>query len=53
VSMPGIVPKFSDTPGAVRFAGPAEIGAHNRDVYQGELGLSDGEMEALKTEGVI
>ncbi len=53
VSMPGIVPKFSDTPGTVRFAGPAEIGADNRDVYQGELGLSTDEIDALKAEGVI
>lgn len=53
VRMPGIVPKFSETPGAVRFAGPPEIGADNVEVYQGDLGLSDDEMETLKAEGVI
>jgi len=53
VTMPGIVPKLSGTPGAVRFPGPVEIGAHNQDVYGGELGLSPDELEALKAEGVI
>lgn len=52
VSMPGIVPKFSATPGAVRFPGPAVIGADNAEVY-GELGLSDADLESLKSEGVI
>jgi formyl-CoA transferase len=53
VTMPGIIPKFSATPGAVRSAGPLQVGEHNREIYQGELGLSDEEIEALKAEGVI
>ncbi len=53
VTMPGIVPKFSATPGAVRFPAPLAIGEHNADVYQGELGLSAEELEALKAEEVI
>jgi len=53
VTMPGIVPKFSSPPGAVRFPGPVAIGEHNRDVYHGDLGLSLDEIEALKAEGVI
>jgi formyl-CoA transferase len=53
VTMPGIVPKFSRTPGAVRFPGPVAIGEHNVDVYQGELGLSVEEFELLKAEEVI
>jgi formyl-CoA transferase len=50
---PGIVPKLSETPGAVRWSAPWERGSHNRDVYCGLLGLSDGELSALEGEGVI
>ena len=39
---PGIVPRFSETPGAVRWSAPWEDGSHNAEVF-GELlvGLSD------------
>jgi len=53
VTMPGIIPKFSATPGAIRFPGPLGVGAHNQEVLGGELGLSAEELEALKAEGVI
>lgn len=53
VTMPGIIPKFSDTPGSVRFPAPAAIGAHNQEIYQGELGLSPQELEALRSDEVI
>ena len=48
----GLVPKFSRTPGAVEFLGPRH-GEHNREVYGGELGLSDAELAELETEEVI
>jgi formyl-CoA transferase len=50
---PGIVPKLSETPGAVRWSAPWERGSHNRDVYCGLLGLSDEELNVLEGEGVI
>ena len=50
---PGIVPKFSETPGAVRWSATWEEGSHNREVYGGLLGLSDAELEALHQEGVL
>ena len=50
--MVGVVPKFSDTPGTVRAAGPA-LGAHNREVYCGWLGLGDDDLERLRHEEVI
>ena len=50
---PGIVPKFSETPGAVRWSGPWEEGSHNRDVYGSLLGLKDDELAELKAEGVL
>ena len=51
--MPGIIPKFSATPGRVRFPGPVQIGEHNQEIYQGELGLSAEEIEDLRKQDVI
>jgi len=50
---PGIVPKFSETPGEVRWSATWEEGSHNGDVYGGLLGLSDGELAELKEQGVL
>ena len=52
LKIPALVPKLSATPGRTDWAGPA-IGAFNRDVYQGLLGLSDAELQALQNQGVI
>jgi succinyl-CoA---D-citramalate CoA-transferase len=50
---PGIVPKFSETPGEVRWSATWEEGSHNRDVYGGLLGLSDDELTSLKVDGIL
>jgi formyl-CoA transferase len=50
---PGIVPKFSETPGEVRWSAPWDEGSHNRDVYGGLLGLSDEQLEELRKEGIL
>lgn len=50
---PGIVPKFSETPGEVRWSATWEHGSHNREVLGGLLGLSDEELEELRAEGVL
>lgn len=50
---PGITPKFSETPGELRWSAPWEEGSHNREVYGELLGLSDGELAELKEEGVL
>jgi formyl-CoA transferase len=50
---PGIVPKFSETPGKVRWSATWDEGSHNGDVYGGLLGLSDDELAKLKEEGVL
>lgn len=49
--VPGVVPKFSETPGQVCTAGPS-LGEHNDDVYQ-SFGISPEELQLLKEEGVI
>lgn len=50
---PGIVPKFSETPGKVRWSARWEQGADNRDVYGGLLGYSDSALAELNKEGVL
>ena len=50
---PGITPKFSETPGAVRWSATWEEGSHNREVYGGLLGLTDDELAELREEGVV
>jgi crotonobetainyl-CoA:carnitine CoA-transferase CaiB-like acyl-CoA transferase len=52
VTMSAPTPRLSDTPGSIRWAGPA-LGAHNREVYAGQLGLSDTELDRLQSSGVI
>jgi Predicted acyl-CoA transferases/carnitine dehydratase len=49
--MPGIVPKLSDTPGEVRWIGPA-LGAHTHSVLQ-RLHLDEAAIDRLRREGVI
>lgn len=52
VRMQGVTPKFARTPGEVRHSGGA-LGADNRSIFVGELGLSEAEFSALQSEGVI
>jgi succinyl-CoA--D-citramalate CoA-transferase len=47
-----VVPKFSATPGSVDFLGPP-MGAHNEEIFCGELGLSKERLAELKAVGVI
>ncbi len=51
VRMQGVVPRFSETPGAVRHAGPT-LGEHNEEVYGG-LGLTATEIAGLRARKVI
>ena len=52
VKMPGVVPRFSATPGSIRSTGPA-MGAHNAEVYGAMLGLTQDEQDRLRERGVI
>lgn len=50
---PGVVPQFSDTPGAIRNAGPPAPGCDNVEVYHELLGLSAETLDELTEQGVI
>jgi formyl-CoA transferase len=50
---PGITPKFSETPGEVRWSATWEEGSHNAEIYGDLLGLSDDEIAALREDGVL
>ena len=52
LAVPAIAPKLAATPGRNDFAGPA-LGAHNREIFCGLLGLAEEEMAALAEAGVI
>ena len=49
---PGIAPRLSLTPGGVKHRAPT-LGEHNQEIYGGMLGVSDAELEALASDGVI
>ncbi|QLG91734.1 CoA transferase [Pseudomonas yamanorum] len=51
VKMPGIVPKLSQTPGAVNWQGPS-LGQHTNDIL-GDLGLTGVDIQRLKASGVV
>ena len=52
LKIPAMPPLLSDTPGATTWPGPP-VGAHNREILGGLLGLSDTEIEALQHEGIV
>lgn len=52
LTMQNAFPRLSDTPSRVKWPGPA-LGAHNDEVYRELLGMTAGDLEALKAEGVI
>lgn len=51
VTIPGIVPKLSKTPGQTRWLGP-ELGEHTLEVLA-SLGIANEELSILKANGVI
>lgn len=51
VKMPGIAPKLSETPGAVRWSGP-ELGEHTEAVLA-DLGMTELQILDLRQRGVI
>jgi crotonobetainyl-CoA:carnitine CoA-transferase CaiB-like acyl-CoA transferase len=53
VQMPGVVPRLTATPGAIRHAGPRELGRDNEEIYLGRLGLERTEYDRLRAAGVV
>ena len=49
---PGGLARFSQAPAGPQRPAPT-IGEHNQEIYRGELGLSDTELEKLQARGVI
>jgi len=52
VKMQGVIPFFSGNPGKVRFSG-GPLGAHNEEIFKGELGLTGTELDGLRARNVI
>lgn len=52
ITMPGVIPKMSDTPGRIEFAGPP-IGHHNEEVYGSLLNKTPEDLKALAESGII
>lgn len=52
VTMQGVVPRLSQTPGRVRAPAP-DLGQHNEEIFQGLLGMERGEFDALISKGIV
>ena len=52
VRMHNIVPRLSETPGDIKWAGGA-LGEHNIEVYRSELGLTCDDVRRLTDAGVL
>lgn len=52
LKMQNVIPRLDETPGRIDHPGP-DLGAHNREVYVGELGLSDEELAELAEQGIV
>jgi len=52
VAMPAVVPRLSDTPGAVRHAG-RDVGQDSRAVLREVLDMDDARIDALTKEGIV
>ena len=52
LKVPALTPKLGTTPGATLWPGP-ELGAHNREVYMGSLGLDEDELRSLASDGIV
>jgi crotonobetainyl-CoA:carnitine CoA-transferase CaiB-like acyl-CoA transferase len=52
VAIPNVVPRLSETPGAVESLGP-ELGQHTDDILSGLLGLSRAKIADFKARGVV
>ena len=52
LKIPAILPRLTATPGSTEWAGPP-VGAHNREILGGLLGLSDAEITTLEEQEIV
>jgi len=52
VAVQNVVPRMTATPGGIDWLGAA-VGAHNKEIYGGLLGMDDAELAALREKKVI
>jgi crotonobetainyl-CoA:carnitine CoA-transferase CaiB-like acyl-CoA transferase len=52
LKVPGIVPKLSETPGKINWAGP-KLGEHTEEILKGTLGLISEDIKKMIKNGVI
>ncbi len=52
MKMPGFIPRMEHNKIDTKTHSPG-LGEHNKQVYEGLLGLTEGQMEELKEKGVI
>jgi formyl-CoA transferase len=50
--MQNVIPRLLRTPGRIDHVGP-DLGAHNRDIYLGELGITESDLASLQAAGVV
>lgn len=53
LTMVGIVPRLTGSPGRIESVGPVAVGAHNEEIYCGRLGLTRDDLRALAARGVV
>ena len=52
LTMQGVVPRLSETPGAIRWVGPT-LGEHTDQVLAGDLGLEPEAIASLRNLGIV
>jgi crotonobetainyl-CoA:carnitine CoA-transferase CaiB-like acyl-CoA transferase len=52
IAMQTVLARLSETPGAIRWTGPA-FGAHNDEIYRDRLGLTEERLSDLSSKGII
>jgi formyl-CoA transferase len=53
LKMQNVFPKMSKTQGEVRWPGVETLGAHNKEIYEGLLGLDEEEIKELQRNSII